>query len=113
MSDGKHCPVCDKDIGLWPVLSAGLPTHIRCPHCKARLSYGNSFLLLLGVVAMVSVVGVLSYYSASHYLAPSARLSQPLKFYSVVAVLFLCLWLPIELAFTFYIRRRGALKKLG
>ena len=112
MSDGKHCPACGKDIGIWTVLSAGLPTWVRCPHCKARLTYGNSFLLLLGVVAMVSVVGVVSYYIASHHLVRSSRVSEPLRFYSVVIALFLCLWLPMEIGFTLYIRNRGALKKL-
>jgi hypothetical protein len=112
MSDGKHCPACGKDIGLWPVLSAGLPTWVRCPHCKARLTYGSSFLLLFGVAVMVSVVGVVSYYVASRYLVPSSRVSEPLKLYSIVAILFLCLWLPIELAFTLYIRMLGTLKKL-
>jgi len=41
MRDGKHCPECEKDIGVWPVLSAGLPSRVHCPHCHARLTYGN------------------------------------------------------------------------
>ena len=75
MSDGKHCPACGKDIGLWAVLLAGLPSHIRCRHCQARLTYGNSVLLLLGVTTMVAVVGVASYYLASYHLAPTSRVS--------------------------------------
>jgi ABC-type arginine transport system permease subunit len=112
MNGGKHCPACEKDIGLWPVLSAGLPTRVRCPHCKARLTYGNSFLLLLGVVAMVSLVGLMSYYLASHYLVSSSRITNPLKFYGVVVALFLGLWIPVEVAFTLYVRSRGVLKKV-
>src|SRR5258705_1882054 len=112
MSDGKHCPACDKAIGVWSVLSAGLPTRVHCPHCKARLTYGHSFLLLLGVVTMVSLVGLTSYYIASHYLVSSSRITNPLKFYAVVVALVLALWIPMEVAFTLYVRARGVLRKV-
>jgi hypothetical protein len=112
MSDGKHCPACEKDIGIWPVLLAGLPTRVRCPHCKTRLTYGNSLLLVLGVVAMASLVGVASYYITASYLGRNSRLSDPAKFYGVAVVLFLGLWLPVEVAFTLYVRNRGVLKRL-
>jgi hypothetical protein len=112
MTDGKHCPACGTDIGVWPVLFAGLPTRVRCPHCKARLTYGNSLLLLLGVVTMAAVGAVASCYAASHYLGKSAQITDPIKFYGSVAALFLGLWIPVELAFTLYVRNRGVLKKV-
>src|SRR5262245_26609160 len=37
MPDGKHCPACGADVGYWAV-ARGL-FRIRCPHCRARLSY--------------------------------------------------------------------------
>jgi hypothetical protein len=111
MSDGKHCPACGKDIGIWPVLSAGLPSRVRCPHCKARLSYGSGFLLVLSVAVLAVCVGVASFYLASHHLAADSRISRPLKFYSILAAVFLALWVPVEIALTVYIRGRGELKK--
>ena len=119
MSDGKHCPACGKDIGIWPVVSAALPSRVRCPHCKARLSYGGG--LLLGMIALVVAVlvlcvGIASYYLASHHLAAGARVSKPIRFYGTLVAVFLALWLPIwlplEIGLTMYIRRRGELKKV-
>lgn len=112
MSDGRHCPACEKDIGVWPVLTAGLPTRVRCPHCKARLTYGSSLLLMLGVVAMTAVVGVASYYATLYLLGRLSRVGEPLKFYGVLVAVFLALWLPIEVAFTLVMRNRGELKKV-
>jgi hypothetical protein len=118
MSDGKHCPACGKDIGIWPVLSAGLPSRVRCPHCKSRLSYGSGLsLLLIALIVLVLVVcvGIASYYLASQHLAAGSRVSQPIKFYGIVAGVFLALWLPVwlplEIGLTLYIRSRGELKK--
>ena len=70
MGDGKHCPGCEKDIGVWPVLMAGLPTWVRCPHCRARLSYGNSGLVmavlsaffLLLILGGIIVLATLAYF---------------------------------------------------
>ena len=47
--DGRHCPSCRKDIGIWPVFTAGLPDWIRCPHCRCRLRYENA----TGVVVLL------------------------------------------------------------
>jgi serine/threonine protein kinase len=48
-SDGKHCPVCHKDIGITAPLLAqfSLKVGIRpvCPHCDARLHYADTTLL--------------------------------------------------------------------
>jgi hypothetical protein len=52
MDDGKHCPACGKDIGVWPIFSAGLPNRIWCPHCSARLRYRVTTGLLLVIVAL-------------------------------------------------------------
>jgi DNA-directed RNA polymerase subunit RPC12/RpoP len=54
MGDGKHCPACGKEIGVWPVFSAAMPSWIRCPHCKSRLRYRKT----AGVFAIV-LVGLL------------------------------------------------------
>jgi DNA-directed RNA polymerase subunit RPC12/RpoP len=111
MSDGKHCPACGKDIGVLAVLLAGMPTRIRCPHCKARLTYGSSVLLVLGVMTLVALATVASCYAVSRYFGARYSFTDPVKFYGVAIGLVLGLWIPIELAFTVYMRRRGVLRK--
>jgi len=105
--DGKHCPECGKDIGIWPILMAGLPSLVRCPHCRARLSYGNASVmvaLLFGLLLLLS--GGAFYFARQHYSANEGR------FFIALAVIVIALWLPIELAATLYLRRRGKLQKL-
>lgn len=105
--DGKHCPACGKDIGIWPVLMAGLPSWVRCPHCRARLSYGNAGVmvaLLLGLLLLLS--GAAFYFAKQHYSANEAR------FFILLAVIVVAVWLPVELAATLYLRSRGKLEKL-
>ena len=105
--DGKHCPACGKDIGIWSVLLAGLPTWVRCPHCRARLSYGNAAVLvglLFGVLLLLS--GAAFYFAKQHYSANEAR------FFMVLGVSVVAVWLPIELAAALFLRYRGKLEKL-
>jgi uncharacterized protein (DUF983 family) len=55
--DGKHCPVCGEDIGLWPVMSAMYPTRIWCPHCRSRLGYqGPKRLVAAMIVLTIAIV---------------------------------------------------------
>jgi hypothetical protein len=106
MNDGKHCPVCGKDIGIWPVLTAALPSRVRCPHCKARLAYENSgrlvvtLGLLLLALAIVAFVGVGKVYSAMRW-----------EYHLALAGLVLVVWMPVEWLLTVYLRNRGTLKK--
>ena len=58
MNDGKHCPACGKDIGLWAVLLAAWPSRVRCPHCRARLSYGSCIVLVAILVSSLAVLFV-------------------------------------------------------
>ena len=39
MSNGRNCPVCAEDIGLWPIVYSSAPRKIKCPHCKSILAY--------------------------------------------------------------------------
>jgi hypothetical protein len=105
--DGKHCPACGKDIGIWPVLMAGLPSWVRCPHCRARLSYGNTgFIVTMLFGLLLLLCGAAFYFAKQHFSAHEIR------FFILLAVIVVALWLPIELAATLYLRSRGKLEKL-
>jgi len=107
MRDGKHCPGCGKDIGIWPVLTAGLPSWVRGPHCKARLSYGRSGALLLGLACLLLLLSLGVFYAAGQrYVAGG------IWFHIFLASLVLVAWLPVEIAATLYLRKRGVLEKL-
>jgi hypothetical protein len=105
MSDGKHCPACDKDIGIWPVFSAGLPSRVRCPHCKSRLSYGDTGTLVACLAAVVLMVGAGSYFFVGRFYAITR-----LEFHLLSAVLALALLLALDFAVALYLRNARALK---
>ena len=107
MRDGKHCPACGKDIGVWPVLMAGLPTWVRCPHCRARLSYGSSGLMVALLFAFfLALILAACYFAQRHYAANEIR------FYVLLATIVVGAWLPVELLAAVYLRRHGKLEKL-
>ena len=107
MRDGKHCPACAKDIGIWPVLAAGLPSRIRCPHCKARLTYGGSGTLVASLFAVLLTLAVASFFFVSRQHSVLH-----LQFHVVFVAVALAVMLPVDLAATFYLRSRGVLKKV-
>lgn len=99
--DGKHCPACGVDIGIWPVFLAGLPSMIRCPRCKARLRYhktGNMWLLGAALFAALMVGG---FFIADAFQSP--------HFLAIWGVVLLIAWIPIELFLALFLRNRGTL----
>jgi hypothetical protein len=98
MRDGKHCPSCGKDIGVWPVLTAALPNLVRCPHCKARLAYRG----ILGLMIFLSVLAA-ALLAAFLYAAQELGLSRTQRILAFIAIV-VALWVPMELAVTFYLR---------
>jgi uncharacterized protein (DUF983 family) len=98
MGDGKHCPACGVDIGVWPVFSAGLPNRLRCPRCKARLAYRRTGLLWLVILPVLAAVVVVSYHVASAFDPQSPQ--WPLVFVGVM----LASWVPVELLSAWYLR---------
>jgi hypothetical protein len=110
MTDGKHCPACGQDIGIWAVLFAGLPSRIRCPHCRARLSYGGDLVLVLGVVAVLALTAVGAYHLTAFALGTAAVMIDPIRFWGIAIAEMLALAMPLELALTLLIRRHGVLK---
>jgi len=101
--EGKRCPACGRDIGIWAVFAAGLPTRIRCPHCKARLSYRGAMPI---VIVMLLLLGPVVYGS---YRAAQA-LGDVRSWRLLFAGLVLVAWAPIELGFSLYLRARRDLQ---
>jgi hypothetical protein len=98
MGDGKHCPGCGGDIGLWPVFSAGRPDWIRCRQCSARLRYRDT----AGVLAIIVVVAVAG--AVGCYLAAAELVSDgPRRGVTFVGLL-LAAWVPLELGVAWYLR---------
>jgi hypothetical protein len=64
MSDGKYCPRCKSEIGLWPIFSAGLPNRIRCPSCDCRLSYQRTGVYSILLIGLLITVVMGAYYVA-------------------------------------------------
>ena len=73
MGDGKHCPNCGNDIGVWPVFSAAWPSLIWCPRCKSRLRYGNTALVIAVLLVVLIVIAAAAFESVSS-LAPTWRM---------------------------------------
>ena len=107
MSDGKHCPGCTKDIGIWPVLMAGLPSWVKCPHCQARLSYGGGGFIVAGLFGLLLLLTAGAFFFARQHYTANA-----LRFYVLLAVVVIALWLPVELMATLCLRKWGKLEKL-
>jgi len=107
MRDGKHCPECAKDIGVWPVLAAGLPSRIRCPHCKARLTYGDigTFVACLFAILLTLAVG-------SFFVVNRQYSARDLKFHAAFIAMALAVMLPVDVVATWYLRKYGVLQKL-
>ncbi|MBW8883351.1 MAG: hypothetical protein JF612_00950 [Planctomycetia bacterium] len=105
-NDGKHCPVCGKDVGMASMITALWPTRIKCPHCKARLAYLNGSALVVNLLAVWAGLGVIAYYALQQWFSPYKP-----QFYFAIAALVVAAWLPIELVATLYMRRFGTLEK--
>ena len=102
MTSGKFCPACGQDIGVWPVFSAGLPSRIRCPRCKARLRYNDTlaiYVALLLVFVGVAFLAFLITSSLTTTMIPSV----------LWAVIVLAAWVPVELALAWFLRNRRTL----
>lgn len=106
-STGKLCPACGRDVGVWPVFSAGMPTRIWCPRCRARLRYedaGGMFAALLVALAATALAA----WWASGALEPLSWRTRMLWFCGLLAVT----WIPIELVTAILLRGRKRLARV-
>jgi hypothetical protein len=101
MANGRNCPVCGKDIGVWSIFSAGMPSRIRCPHCRALLRYDGS-LFLVAIPFVLAMLAAL----ILHEAAIDLGITRPGLF---VVVLLLVTWVPIELLLALYLRENRRL----
>ncbi len=104
--EGKHCPGCGKDIGVWAIIKASLPSKIRCPHCKVALHYARlpwlwlavslSCALVLMPLAVATLYGVMEPHGGSNVL--------------LNLLVMALIWLPFEVALAYRMRSRGTLQ---
>lgn len=102
MTSGKRCPACGKDIGIWAIFAAGMPSRIRCPYCRARLRYDGGS-VVMGIAFAIVVIAVL----IAHEVAVDIGMTSPGFF---TAVLLLITWVPVELLLAMYLRDHRSLK---
>jgi DNA-directed RNA polymerase subunit RPC12/RpoP len=102
MANGKTCPTCGKDIGVWAIVAAGVPTRIRCPYCQSRLRYDAA----IAVIALPFAVVVLAALVA-HEAAVDVGVARPWLF---VAILLVVTWMPVELLLALYLRDHRTLR---
>lgn len=104
--DGKHCPECGKDIGVWPVFFASLPNRIFCRHCDARLAYreasGIWWLTIVALVLVLIVSGVVG--------AIAENLFNPVMLPIGFLVTLIACWVPIEYGLARRLRSRYILE---
>jgi uncharacterized protein (DUF983 family) len=106
--DGKHCPRCGEDIGVWAIVSAGLPSRLRCPHCRSRIEYQDAG----GFIALLVILAIGFGYAAftvAKMIVPAGHSLQ----IAVFAALLLAVWIPVELAAARFLRNRRRLRAAG
>ena len=105
MANGKVCPACDKDIGVWAIVAAGLPSRIRCPHCRTLLRYDGTFALMVLPFAIVILSALIV-----HEVAVDVGIPRPGLF---VVVQVLVTWVPVEFLLALYLRDHRTLHLVG
>ncbi len=90
------------------MFSAGLPTRIWCPHCRARLRYEDAGGILLGLFVALALTAGAAWW-ASGELAPQAWKVRVTWF----SGLLLGAWIPVELVTVWLLRTRKRLARVG
>jgi hypothetical protein len=108
MTDGKLCPACGKDIGVWAIVSSPLPSLIRCPNCRTRLTYSGTAMLIVALIVLTLLVGI--------GLVALTALVPPRMHGANIAIALaalLAVWAPVEVAIAFYLRGAKNLRQAG
>ena len=102
MANGKVCPACGKDIGVWAIFAAGVPTRIRCPHCRTLLRYDGTFALIALPFAIVILAALIV-----HEVAVDVGVASPGLF---IVIQVLVTWVPVEILLALYLRDHRTLR---
>ena len=94
--NGKHCPNCNRDIGVWAIIKIGWPTLLKCPHCKSKLSYepigigmlllsffAYLFLLILSTIIVLLYLPLTLLAKIFIFIIMAAVFWQPFEFFMV------------------------------
>ena len=103
--NGKHCPICNKDIGVLAIMKAALPSRIACPHCKSGLVY-KPFPWLLASMCLVIYLALLLLIILLYQ--PVFFIDHPLALLIQIGFALL-LWIPFELFLAKVLRSQSAL----
>ncbi len=106
-ASGKLCPGCGRDIGVWPVFSAGLPTRIWCPHCRIRLRYQDANGIFVGLLVALAVTALGAWWISGE-LGPLVWRTRVLWFCGLL----LAVWVPVELVVVGMLRSRKTLTRV-
>ena len=106
MANGKQCPACGGDIGVWPVLSAGLPNRIRCPHCATRLTYRE-----IGGVVLALLVVFAAVMAGAYFASVAVAEVGTLDWLAVFAGVLLGAWVLVELVAVWFLRNNRTLAR--
>lgn len=108
MDNGKDCPNCGRDIGMWAIFSASLPNRIKCPHCSARLTYQDirRLLIILAILTVAVIAG------SMYIVSQISTLRSIWEKLMVFSILLIVLWIPIEYFTALFLRTRKALKRV-
>jgi len=93
---------CGRDIGVWPVFSALWSSLIWCPHCKTRLRYRKTGIIIGALFAVGLIVAVCAF-----VVVQSLEIAWPR---AVWAAIVLISWVPVELVLTWFLRNRRQLE---
>jgi uncharacterized protein (DUF983 family) len=107
MADGRHCPACGRDIGIWPVFSAGLPNRIWCPHCGARVRYDRAAGPVLALLPAAVVVSAVAFGVA--FVVARRVTDHPLVWMGVFTAAFIAGMAGVELLVARFLRSRRQL----
>ena len=103
MANGKLCPACGKYIGVWAIVTAGVPSRIRCPHCRTLLRYDG----MLTIIALPFAIVILAALIV-HEVAVDVGMPSPGLF---LVVMVLLTWVPVELLLALYLRDHRTLHR--
>ena len=106
--EGKLCPNCKRDIGIWAHLKSALPNlGLKCPNCRARLKYVPAgWGLFFGFLGIYAVLVVIAGYFVIPFFHSEVSIALSLVIWTGICIV---LWLPFDI---FAARRLRAKSKL-